>query len=147
MVITMDSKLYFKLPDLGADDPRYGEDGLNINGRTLQDLHENYKNHSYLDKTSQRLIYDSRFMALPTEKPETPFILITDIQEVYGDSNKFFATAIKIGDTASVEGQAKVYTLNWKVTNSEAEKAEEKFILKAFDIVESDYSTEVGIGA
>jgi len=147
MEITMNSKLYFKLPNFSANDPRYDEDGLNINGRTLQDLRDNYKNHSYLDKTSKRLIYDSRFMAIPTENAETPFILLTDIQEIHGDSNTFYALAIKIGDATNDKGQAKVYTLNWKVTNSEAEKPEEKFVFKNFRIIESDYSSETVIEA
>ena len=145
MEITMNSKLYHKLPDFSANDPRYGENGLNINGKTLQDLHDNYENPSYLDKNSKRLIYDSRFMVIPTETEEQPFILTTDIREVYGDANTFYALAIKIGDTTNDKGQARVYTLNWKVTNSEAEKAEEKFLLKNYKVIESDYSSEVAV--
>ena len=145
MKITMESKLYHKLPDFSNNDPRYGEDGLNINGRTLQDLHDNYKNPKYLNKTNKRLIYDSRFMAISTENDEMPFILITDIGEVYCDKNTFYALAIKIGDITNEKGQARVYTLNWKVTNGEAENAEEKFVLKNYVIIESDYSTEVAI--
>ena len=142
MKITMNNKLYFKLPDFSNNDPRYGEDGLNINGRTLQDLHDNYKFPFYIDN-NKRTIRDSRFTVIPTEIEEKPFILVTDIGEVYGDSSTFYALAVRIGDITNDKGQAKVYTLNWKVTNKEAEKPEEKFVLKNYKIIESDYSSEI----
>lgn len=145
MKIKMESKIYFKVPDFSNNDPRYGEEGLNINGRTLQDLCDNYKNPLYVNKNDKRLIYDSRFTKIPTETEENTFILITDIREKYGDKNTFYALAIKVGDITNEKSQAKVYTLNWKVTSDEAENLEEKFALKNYIIIESDYSTEVAI--
>lgn len=135
MIISMESKLYFKIQNFSNNDPRYDEEGLNMNGRTLQDLHDNYKNHSYLDKTSKHIIYNSRFMTIPTENEEKPFILLTDIAEIHGDANTFYATAVRIGDITNEKGQAKVYLLNWKVTN--------RFLLKNFKIIDSYYFPEI----
>lgn len=144
--VTMTSKFYVKLPDFSKNDPRYDADGLNINGRTLQDLKEHYKNNQYLSRDSQRLIYDSRFMVIPdSENEETPYILITDIGENYGDSHIFNALALKIGDTTNDKGHAKVYHLNWEVTNPEAERPEEKIVLKNLKVVDADYSTEFSV--
>lgn len=145
MKITMNNKLYFKVPDFSNNDPRYGEEGLNINGRTLQDLCDNYKNPLYVNKNDKRLIYDSRFTKIPTETEENTFILITDIREKYGDKNTFYALAIQIGDITNDKSQAKVYTLNWNVNNGETEDPKEKIVLNDYIIIEHDYSSEVAV--
>ena len=126
--ITMQSKLSF-LVDNGSlnHDPRYED----CNGRTLQDLHDNYErtyiSRSYMDK----IAVDTAFSLISNGKSD--YQVIYDISKS-NDEKNFYDLALKIGDETDENGIAKLYTLTWEITNPKAKKAGRQFDWRNFKV-------------
>ncbi|MBR3722154.1 MAG: hypothetical protein IKN12_05240 [Selenomonadaceae bacterium] len=132
--ITMQSKLSFLVdyPDKDGSlirDPRYED----CNGRTLQDLHDNYE-RTYISRSNiDKIVFDTAFSLFSNGKSD--YQVIYDISKPSGE--KYFCDlALKIGDETDENGIAKLYILTWEITNPIAKKAARKFDLQNFKVKE-----------